>query len=73
MNEAEGENYGKLENKVGSVKGETAPAQPQQIVAMQECGSCAVTFSWFFRKVRNLDFYVKSSMFQFQELFLFFV
>lgn len=53
MNEAEGENYGKLENKVGSVKRETAPAQPQQIVAMQECGSCAVTFSQFFRKEKS--------------------
>lgn len=54
---------GQLENKVGLIKGEAAPGQPQQVVAMWGCGSCVARFSGFSRKVRNLDFYVRSSMF----------
>lgn len=69
MCEAEGGDCGKLENKVGPVKGEAAPAQPQQTVAIWGFGSCVARFSGVSREVRKLDFYVRSSIFQHQELF----
>ena len=43
---------GKLENKVGLAKGEAAPGQPQQTVAMQGCGSLLPDFLGFQEKCK---------------------
>lgn len=55
MCEAEGGDCGKLENKVGPVKGEAAPAQPQQTGHLGIWILCCQIF-WGFKRSEKTGF-----------------